>query len=415
MDLKKIKLDKLLLIFTLIFICLYNFLSYFNSSWSVIEGSLRQNRQMGIITTGLIMGAFFLLFVLIFYLIFTKKYSLKLIVPIIFLELFGVIWTVYAVLMDKVSIGVLFRDSFPPISMMACGFLLAGYNDKWWPLIKKAIFIIACLFTFYSFYEIIIAFSRFGFEYRLTSGAPMYCYEIGLFATYGLIILTDEWKKNRKLLVFILVLLLFFNSAILQGRSWFLQTLILFIIYLFNIREVLKKHKALAIFVPVGIITITIVIFLNNIELFKGLIDRFVNSGDTRTSQLEQFFSQVSFGELLIGQGTKASYTYNLDTNFYFIDNQVLLFMFRYGIVPTIAYCYLILYPFVKSLTLKNKKMMYKSIVLIAWFAAMLGVSVYFNISFGTMSLLILLYSGRLFYEIDNRKKISLENKVNRG
>ncbi len=415
MDLKKIKLDKLLLIFTLVFICLFNFLSYFNSSWSVIEGSLRQNRQMGIITTGLIMGAFFLLFVLIFYLIFTKKYSLKLIVPIIFLELFGFIWTVYAVLIDKVSIGVLFRDSFPPISMMACGFVLVGYNDKWWPLIKKAIFIIACLFTFYSFCEIIVAFSRFGFEYRLTSGAPMYCYEIGLFATYGLIILTDEWKKNRKLLVFILVLLLFFNSAILQGRSWFLQTVILFVIYLFNIKEVLKKHKTLAIFVPVGIITITLVIFLSNIELFEGLIDRFVNSGDTRTSQLEQFFSQVSFGELLIGQGTKASYVYNNDMNFLFIDNQVLLFMFRFGIIPTICYCFLILYPFLKSIFLWSKKMMYRSVVLIAWFAAMMGFSVYFSISFGAMSLLILLYSGRLFYEIDNRKKLSLENKVNRG
>lgn len=415
MDLKKIKLDKLLLIFTLVFICLYNFLSYFNTPWSVSEDSLHQVRRMGILTTGLIIGAFAFLFVLTLFLIFSKKYSTKIIIPVIFLELFGFIWTAYAVLIDKVSIGVLFRDSFPPISMMACGFILAGYNDKWWPLIKKAIFIIACLFTFYSFYEIVIAFSKFGFEYRITYGAPMYCYEIGLFATFGLIILTDEWKKNRKLLVFILVVLLFFNSAILQGRSWFLQTVILFVIYLFNIKEVLKKHKTLAIFVPVGIITITLVIFLSNIELFEGLIDRFVNSGDTRTSQLEQFFSQVSFEELLIGQGTKASYTYNLDTNFHFIDNQVLLFMFRYGIVPTICYCYLILYPVIKSLILRNKRLFYRSLVLLFWFAAMIGVSVYFSISLGIMSLLILLYSGRLFYEIDNRKKILLENKVNRG
>lgn len=415
MDLKKIKLDKLLLIFTLVFICLFNFLSYFNTSWKVEVDSIHQDRRMGILTTGLVMGAFAFLFVLLLFLVFSRKYSKKIIVPVLFLEIFGFVWTIYAYFIDNVSIGVLFRDAFPPITMLASGFILAGYNDKWWPLIKKAIFLIACLFTFYSFYEIIVAFSRFGFENRITYGAPMYCYEIGLFATYGLIILTDEWKKNRKLLVFILVVLLFFNSAILQGRSWFLQTTVLFIIYLFNIKEVLKKHKTLAIFVPLGIVVATVVIFMSNIELFEGLIDRFINSGDTRTSQLEQFFSQVSFEDLMLGQGTKASYKYMNNSNFNFIDNQVLLFMFRYGIIPTLAYCFLILYPFFKSLLLHDRKLVYKSIVLVAWFAAMLGVSVYFNISFGTMSLLILLYSGRLFYEIDNRKKMLLENKVIRG
>lgn len=33
---------------------------------------------------------------------------------------------------------------------------------------------------------------------------------------------------------------------------------------------------------------------------------------------------------------------------------------------------------------------------------AMMGFSIYFNITFGIMSLLIMLYCGRLYYEVDN-------------
>ena len=414
-SIKKLKFDKVLLVLTLIASSLFNFLSYFNTPWRIDADSVYQDRRMGIMTTGLLLIAFCFLMALTLTLIFSKKYSKKIIVPILLLQFFGIFWTGYTYVIDKVSIGVLFRDSFPPISMLACGFVLAGYNDKFWPTIKKAIFIISCFFTIYSFYEILIAFAKFGFEYRIVYGAPMYCYEIGLFATYGLVILTDEWKEKRKLLVFILVLVLFFNSAILQGRSWFLQTTFLFVIYLFNIRKSLQKYKALSIFVPLGIIAVAAFIFIRNIELFEGLIDRFTSSGDTRTPQLQQFFEQVTFKDLLIGQGTKASYVYMNNPNFHFIDNQVLLFMFRYGMIPTFCYCFIILDPVLKSLILKDRRLIYKSLTMLVWFAAMMGVSVFFNISFGTMSMLILLYCGRLFYEIDNKNKIILENQNSRG
>lgn len=409
---KKVKLDKLLLILVLVFICLYNFLSYFNSSWEKNGDSIHQLRNSSLIINLCISGALFCLVALVFLLFINKKYPLKISLPIISLTCFGIFWSIYAVLIDKVSIFVLLRDSFPPISLIAAGIMLAGYNNEFWKIIKKMIFLIACIFTLFSFYEIIIAFIKFGFEYRITYGAPMYLFEIGLFATYGLVILTDEWKNNKKILVLILIILLFFNSAILQGRSWFLQTCFLFIIYIFNIKNILKNHKVLSILVPLSIVGVTSIIFINNIDLFEGLINRFSNSGDTRTSQLEQFFNQVSIDKLLIGQGTKASYTYSRYETFNFIDNQVLLFMFRYGIIPTISYCFIVIYPIVKSLMMKNIKLFYKSITMIVWFAAMMGVSVYFNISFGTMSIIIMLYCGRLFYEIDNYNSTNLSTGV---
>ena len=93
----------------------------------------------------------------------------------------------------------------------------------------------------------------------------------------------------------------------------------------------------------------------------------------------------------------KAYSTATVEDNF--IDNQVLLFLFRYGLIPTILYLYLLISPIVKSVKIKNKKMILKSAVLFSWFLAMMGLGVYFSISFGMAHMLIMLYTGRLFYE----------------
>jgi len=399
-NLKKLKLDVTLLIVMLVLMAGYNFFVYFNSPWTSYGDSIRQIRNDSLIVIGCSFFAFFAMFILIVLLLITKKFPNKITIPILIMLIFGVFWVGYSILFDNISPTLLLRDSFPPFSLITCGVILAGYNHKWWELIKKVIFIVACVFVLYAFAEIIIAFIKFGFNYRITSGAPMYLYIIGLYATYGLVTLTDDWRKNRKAIVFILVILLFFNSAILQGRSWFIQTIILFVIYVFRIRAVFRKNAIFRISITFASLATAIIVFITNIELFEGLIERFQNSGDTRTAQLEAFFSQVGFNDLMIGGGIRAGYLFNNDPNFHFIDNQVLLYMFRYGIIPTVTYLYLLLYPVYKSFRLKNKKLILKSIVLISWFAAMLGLSVYFNLTFGMAHMLIMIYTGRLFYEV---------------
>lgn len=400
LNLRKIKLDTVLLILMLVLMAGYHFFVYFNSPWESYGDSIHQLRNDSLIVIGCSFFAFFAMLVLIILLLLTKKFPSRITIPIIIMIIFGFFWVGYSILFDNISPTLLLRDSFPPFSMITCGVILVGYSNKWWELLKKAIFIISCVFVLYSFAEIIIAFIEFGFDYRMTSGAPMYLYIIGLYATYGLVTLTEDWRNNRKILVFILVLLLFFNSAILQGRSWFIQTIILFAIYIFRIRAFFRKNALFRISITFSIIAIALIMFISNIELFEGLIDRFKNSGDTRTNQLETFFDQVGFFELMTGGGIRTGYYFNGDPNFHFIDNQVLLFMFRYGIIPTIVYLYLLLYPIIKSFILMNKKLIFKSLVLISWFAAMLGLSVYFNLTFGMAHMLIMLYTGRLFYEV---------------
>lgn len=409
MDFKRIKLDKLLLILTFLCFSAYLFLSYFLVPWTLDTNAI-QIRRSSILISGLVFVGFACLMVLILYLIFTKKYPLKIFIPLLILFLFGVFWSIYAVFLENQYSTFLLRDNFPPTIMMACSFILVGYSNKYWNLIKKIIYIIAIWFIFFSFVEVIRGYLQFGFSYRITSSAPMYFFEIGLFSLYGIVLLTDDWKEKRKAFIFVLILFLIINAIILQGRTWFIHTVILLLIYLFGIRKTLKKRKGLIIIVPLLIVITLFIVFVTNKQIFEGLLNRFNSSGDTRTNQLVTFFEQVPLEKLVLGSGTRASYSFLDNVSYNYIDNQVLLFLFRYGMIPTIFYCFLTLYPVFKGITLKNKKIIYKSIVMIAWFGAMIGFSVYFNINLSILTLIVLAYCGRLFYEIDIKQKESRRN-----
>lgn len=397
---KKINLTNILFVLIILFLSLYDISRYFNRPWDILGDSIHQIRNDSVLLIGILLLGFVALLGLLLFILPNKKYPKHVFIPVLFLIIFGFFWYGYGVFFDKISFTVILRDAFPPVSLVACGLLLFSYDDQNWPLIKKVIAIISVVFVFLSFIEIIQAYSEFGFEYRITYGSPMYLYEVGLFATYGLITLTDEWKEKHKAFVFVLVVLLVFNSAVLQGRSWFAQTIILFAVYIYRIRGVFKKGSAIRLVLPILIIGTAIAIFVSNSSLFDALIKRFTTSGDTRTPQLQTFFAQVDFIDLMFGQGTTAAYYFMGNPKYNFIDNQVLLFLFRYGIIPTVSYLFILVYPIIKALSSKNKHLILKSFPLISWTAAMLGLSVYFNISFGAASALTMLYVGRLMYEV---------------
>lgn len=404
------KLDKFLLIGTFVLWTLYFLYSWFYTPWS-LELNATQIKRSNTLAIGLSFAAFGFTIALAFINSIKKRYPKILFWPILVLMIFGLIWSLYVVLIDKQYSSFLVRDNFPPTFMILCTIIFVGYNDEFWPIIKKIIFWLSIIFIFLSIIEALRAYLMFGFSYRITSSAPMYFFQAGFYSLYGVILLSDEWKKNKKILILILLLCAFFNSAIIQSRSWFLQVIILFIIYLFKIRSFFKNNKTA--FVGVFTVMVGVVCFLliTNASLFDGLINRFDNSGDTRTNQIVTFFEQIPISKLLIGSGTRASYSFMGIEAYNYIDNQVLLFLFRYGIIPTICYCFLVVYPIVRSFALHDRKLIVKSIVLMSWFSAMIGLSVYFSLAIGYITLISFIYIGRLFYEVNNCYIVKMEGK----
>lgn len=396
---KNISIEKILLIAYFIILGIYQLALYYKSPWDTTGLTVNQIQNTNIIVKSFPFFAFIILIIFIAYRII-KKIPKNLFFPILILIIFGVIWIGYTVFFDKVSITVLIRSNTTPVIMIMPILILIGYDHKWWELLKKVFMIIACLSVVFAFYECIQVFLLFGFAQRATASAAMYLTILGFYSTYSIVVLTDEWLKNRKILILFLLIILLLNSGILQGRSWFLQIGILFLIYILRVKNSFDKFDIKRVIIPVFIILVTSLIVVINFDFFLGLIYRFETSGDTRTFQLVAFFEQVGFNKLLVGQGIYANYTFRDDTNFRFIDNQVLLIMFRYGIIPIILYLWLLLSPVFKSFYRGNKKLMIKSVILISWFLSMLGVSVFFNVTFNLAHSIILLSIGRLYYEL---------------
>lgn len=396
---EKITLDKFLLFFTFFFFMAYTLFSYIGDRWvpsSAFSQSLTQLGNTGTFVKMLLFGAFVCFAALVITQCLNQKVTPFINFLLIVLTLFGFFWTIYSILVDNVTILVLLRDPFPPFALLLPLGILIGMKDKFWDSIKKYIFACALILIYASLISAIMFFINYGTSHRPTSGGMVYWFYKGFFLLFATILFTDEWKKKYKPLVLITILVMFFVAAILQSRSWFIQNIILFITFLFTAKN-RRESNILTIILSVFSL---IIFFALNGEAFDGLINRFNNSGDTRTGQLSQFFEQVGLGKLFLGQGVLANYTFGSQSSFKFIDNQILLSLFRFGFIPTISYIVLLLYPIIRSIDEKNKKCFKQSFLLVVWMLAMLGLSVYFNLSFEIAGFVIFIMSGRIIAQL---------------
>lgn len=405
---KKFKIPSLkqsILFISILALSLYSIFNFLGQNWKVNElfsGSIVQPRNNSIIVSILQLIGIAGLFAISFS--YLKKINKKSILLLILLQLMlGLFWVFYAILIEKKSPLLLFRDTFPPYSILLVLLLTIGYSDEMWATIKKMIFPLLILFTAVGFYEIIDAYIKFQFSKRITASGPMYTSIIALFLSYIMILFNKEKVVQHKYLYLAILIFISISFIVLQSRSWLIHCVVLFILFIHNATN--KKNKALKyLFFILLIVLIFVILFFNFNELFEGIIDRFSNAGDTRSEQLNAFFSQVSFIDLILGGGTNATYVC-FGGPYSFIDNQVLFFLFRYGLLPTFIYLFFVfIYPFYRIVKTKKFDLFYLYILNVAWLCSMLGVSIYFNIKLDLTNVLILILSGRIVY-LSNKDK----------
>ncbi len=119
---------------------------------------------------------------------------------------------------------------------------------------------------------------------------------------------------------------------------------------------------------------------------------------DTRSSQYSEFFNQVPVTGLITGLGPKATYTYDNDPNYSYIDNQFLFILFKFGLPVLIGYCAVVIYPgLCLCLTAANRQERLLGLFFVLWVLAALGVSIYHNIHNNLPNLIAVLLAGRCF------------------
>lgn len=409
---KKLTLERALLFGAFFFFLSYTLLSYIGRPWiiySVTSNNLKQSANTGMICSFTLICAMICFLGLVISQFLKKRLNPIIITPILLLFGFGVFWIGYDFLFNGRSLVWLIRDPFSSFTYLVPLAIFIGMKKSLWSDIKKYTFVCAVVLIFASFISAIDFYRLFNTKFRPVACGMIYWFYKGFFLLLATILFTDEWRIKYKPLTFILIIMLFVVAAILQARSWFIQTIILFVVYMATAKNK-RGSNLLTILISAFVL---LIFFATNEEIFTGLFNRFSTSGDTRSGQLEQFFEQISFKDLMLGQGINANYTFGSADEFNYIDNQFLLSLFRFGLIPTIAYTFLLIYPIYKSIDEKNKKCLKQSLLMLIWLLAILGLSVFFSLAFEIAGFVIFIMVGRNISELGQyRSRLWRKNVV---
>jgi energy-coupling factor transporter transmembrane protein EcfT len=209
---------------------------------------------------------------------------------------------------------------------------------------------------------------------------------------------------SKLILVFILVIV----ALVTNSRGWLLQSTFLLLYTVFS----KKKKNKLSIIVNRVLIVVLIIVGVNWLKdyfltAYTNLVNRI--DADTRSDQLTTFFSQVTMSEMIFGQGVSGRYFWN-GRSYGFIDNQLLFLCFRYGIVPMLVLLLMI----IRGIVIGWKNKENEIYILLMWLAALLGLSVYFNISMDISNLIVMMLIGHLHKENISKKRIIQKTMVKR-
>lgn len=306
--------------------------------------------------------------------------------------LLTVFWTIHSLItVDGYSITTL-DGTAKTVFLMMLG-LYVGYDEESWYTVKKYIPFLAATYILLALYY--ITFVRYGSVVgNMVSQKPHWMlYSTGFWLLAYYLLCYD--RKS----VFLTLLLLFANLGIVAfsiSRGWFLQTTVLYAIYLTSDKTLSKKRKRLLIACFLCFLAVGFYAMRNEIiDIITSYVLKF-ESATSRSSQYEVFFSQVRILDLIPGQGEYASYVYKGNDSYIYFDNSFIYYAFHFGIVFSLIMLWMPLsegWQVLKKrkIGVPDAKIGY---ILFMWIAALAGASVFcagYEISFRMLFIMILI------------------------
>lgn len=409
--LKSVTIQDCMFILSIIFYLGYLVMSYRYAQWEPIpsENVYTQSIAVTPVSRMLKIAGLFMLFSTFFLSVLKQgiKCSQGMFFSLLSMFAFSIIWFLDS-LQHYSIMTVLVNLNTPPVILwyVIVGFLL-GTDDRCWHLVKKIVPLIAITFTLMSLFTAIDFNIKFTGA-RMAESSLLTYFMTGLWATAFWIFTAGKETIRSSLSKLLLVFILVIVALITNSRGWLLQSSFLL---LYTIISNNKKNK-LSIIVTRVLIVVLIIIGINWLkEYFLTAYTNLVNriGADTRSDQLSTFFSQVTISQMIFGQGVSARYYWN-GRSYGFIDNQLLFVCFRYGIVPMVVFLLMIIRGIV--IGWKNKKN--EKYMLLMWLAALLGLSVYFNIGMDQSNLIVMMLIGHLHKESILRRRVRQPRMVKR-
>lgn len=356
-------------------------LSYHNAEWVVLK--TRNLAQSGVstpLTALLRVGSYAMLVLALVLRIQSLRVRLPQLLAILVMAMFGIGWTIHALFTTTLKVTV--YDAATPVFWLCSITMLVGYEEGCWKIFSKALPIFGLILLILSIKEL--------FEYhwligimsaqRITYSALLYYFIFSFWLLAAGIFVDDDAIRTYGAWLIVATALLVVMAMIFRSRGWMLQTLALFI-YTVVRNSIRWKDKRKALLFYTVCILFAIYVFWDMLFYLSGpLRERLFE--DSRSHQYDVFFQQVDKMQLLTGQGINATYSFTgMYTTYRFFDNQFILEMFRYGIIPILLYTVMLIRPLWIAVTRFDWDLLRRSTVILLWMLAMAGLSVYFNLN----------------------------------
>lgn len=392
------------IMFFVVFLMEY-ILLYRHAGWAVSDtwGSFVQSAVTTPITALMRVGVYAALVLALVLRIQMLRIRVPQLLAILVMTMFGIGWTVHALFTTTMKVTV--YDSATPVFWLCSITMLAGYEEEIWKLFSKALPILGLIFLALSVKEL--------FEYqmmvgimsvqRVTYSALLYFFIYAFWLLATSIFINDNAIRTYGALLIVATAILVIMAMIFRSRGWMLQTLTLFI-YTVVRNGIRWKDKRKALLFYTVCIAFVIFVFWDMLFYLSGpLRERLF--ADSRSHQYDVFFQQVDKAQLITGQGINATYSFTgMSTTYRFFDNQFILEMFRYGIVPILIYTIMLIRPLWTAVVHFDWDLLRRSMVIVLWLVAMAGLSVYFNLNTNIHCAAMWVVIGRLNFLCGKKK-----------
>lgn len=284
-----------------------------------------------------------------------------------------------------------------PVTWIACGIVFIGISPIGWQLAKKVFLVLSNVAAAIVIAKITLSGNIFSNEYQ--AGRFFIGYIPLLMWTVPLLIYDTSIAGNSALIIFPLFVL--YISAILSGnRSWIVVMALHTIIIFFKYGKTVLRRPGISYIILLVMVLLGWVVTEVYGEKIESVVSFLSDSWneDTRTEQYRQFLSQVSFTDLLIGKGPRATWFY-WGREYEGIDGYFTQLAFNGGFILLATYIILIVWPSLRLLQ-KHPSWQYATpaIVLVFWTLAMMGLSTFTGVKASYEHAVICILAGRCYY-----------------
>lgn len=330
-----------------------------------------------------------------------------LVVGVAIMQICFIFWTMIGSSSAKM-VDMLFNNSTTPLAMLISTSVFIGHRDELWRSVKKIVFLLCTLFTVISLCETVRFVLQYGLVIRLMTSAAVHAMVYAILLMYVNLLLNPEALEKYPIMLFLQIFILIVVAMVLQSRSWMLHGVIQLAIFVKAVSTASKSKHLVRVLVILLIIAVVACLWQYLLLLSGSLLARL--NADSRSQQLIAFFSQVTVKDLLFGCGVDARY-YCFGTSFAYLDNLVLLTMFKFGTLPTLIYLLMMFGPLFFGLRRKKSQVRSSVLFFVAWLACMMGISIYVANAYTVYNQVIYIVIGRMFYLMKTEKEsVSVRN-----